>query len=115
MNDGFLVGVLYSLAHLDEQIQPISNRQFLAIAVLGDGKTIHVLHHEVGLTRWRRAGVEDLRDRRMIHDGEGLPLSLKSLHDRGIAHSGFDQLQRDPATHWLRLLRQPHLSHSPDA
>jgi hypothetical protein len=43
-----LVRVLHFLAHLDEQLQPISNPELLAITILGDGKTIHVLHREVG-------------------------------------------------------------------
>ena len=77
MNDRFLVCVLDSFAHLEKQSQALPNPQLLAIAVVGDGKTIHILHHEVRLARRRCACVEDLRDGGMIHDGERLPLGLE--------------------------------------
>ena len=51
----------------------------------------------------------------MVHEGQGLPLGLKALHNGRIVHPCFDQLQRDPAAHRVRLLGQPHLSHSTDA
>jgi hypothetical protein len=40
--------VLHAFAHLDEQFQPFSNPHPLLIAIFGDGRARHILHHEVG-------------------------------------------------------------------
>jgi hypothetical protein len=78
-NNRFLMGVLYSRAHFDKQIQPLLNAQFFAIAVFGDGETNHVFHYKVRLAFWRRTGIKHLGDCRMLHDGQRLPLGLKAL------------------------------------
>ena len=79
------------------------------------GKAVDVLHHQIRLASGSRAGIEDLGDRRVVHDGQRLPLGFESLHGCSIVHSGPDQLQRDLAPDRFDLLGQPDLSHAADA
>ncbi len=63
----------------------------------------------------RGAGVEHLRDRRMGHDRERLPLGLESRDDLGGVHSRLDHFDRDMALDRAGLLGEPDLAHSTGA
>src|SRR4051794_38677767 len=111
MDDGFLVCVLYALAHVNEQFQPFARRECMFVAIGGDRDAGDVLHHEVRPTLLRRAGIEDSRDGGVIHQGERLALGFKTRDDFARVHTGFDQLERDAAAHRLFLLSQPDFAH----
>ena len=83
----------------------------MLIAIVGDRQARHILHHQVRLALWGRPGVEHLGDGRMVHDGKGLALGLKTLHDRLIVHAGLDQLDGHLPPYRRELLGQPHLTH----
>ena len=53
MDDPLLVGVLHGPADQDEQLQPLADRELLAVAVLGDRDAADQLHDEVGAARRR--------------------------------------------------------------
>ena len=48
MDHGLVMGMLYAIADLQEQVQSLSVGQLLLVAVLGDGHPLDMLHHEVG-------------------------------------------------------------------
>ena len=48
------------------------------VAVVGDGHALDQFHHEEGSARVGRAGVENLGDVGMIHQGQSLPLGLEA-------------------------------------
>jgi hypothetical protein len=75
----FLVRVLHGLANRHEQFQPLPRRQ------LARGRRIGVsvgprteFHHEERLAGRRQAGVVDLRDVRVVHQRQRLPLLLEA-------------------------------------
>ena len=112
MDDTFVVRVLNGLAHHLEELQPFLGGKVLAIAILGDGNALHVLHHEVGAAGLRRATIEHAGDVRMIHQGERLALSLEARDDLPRVHAGLDDLERDSLVVITTMLRQVHHSHA---
>ena len=96
MDDALLVGVLHRLADRDEQRQPLARRQPGPVAILGDRHALDQLHHEVGAAVGL-AGVEDLGDVGMIHQGQRLPLLVEAgEHPLGV-QAGADDLDGDAA------------------
>src|SRR5579863_4406636 len=112
MNDGLLMGMLHSLADLDEQCQALACGQPLLVAVGGNGQAGNVLHDEVGLAFGSGVGVEDLGDGRVIHDGQRLPLEVETLESGGIVTASLNQLERDTAHDGSGLFGEPDLSHT---
>jgi len=65
---------------------------------------------EPGGIRWAavgRSGVENLRDVRMIHQRERLPLRLEARDDLPAVHAQFDDFEGDAAFDRLALLGHP--------
>jgi hypothetical protein len=91
MDDGLEMRVLHPIAHFDEQLQPLTDAHPLLIAISSDGQAGHILHHKVRLAVWSRAGIEDLGDRGMVHDGQRLPLGLEALQHPLVVHSDLDE------------------------
>ena len=112
MDDGLLVRVLHSFADLDEEFHPLSRVQLVPVAVSSNGRARDVLHGEVGPSLGRGAGIENLGDRRMIHQRQCLPLRLETRHHFARIHACLDQLDGDPAAHRLLLLCEPNLAHA---
>ena len=73
----FWCGVLHGLADQDEEVQPLGDRELVAVAVLGDRDAADQLHHEVGPAGFRRPAVENLGDVRVVHHRQRLPLGLE--------------------------------------
>ena len=112
MDDALLVSVLHALADLNEQLEPLHNRQFVAVGVGVERLTSDVLHREVGPALIGRTRVEDPGNRRMIDEGERLTLGPESRHDRRRVESGLDYLDCHATAHWFDLLCEPHLTHT---
>src|SRR5580700_5829685 len=53
MDNGFLMGMLHTFAHLDEELQPIADLELLAVAILCNRQAGHELHHK----EWLPLGV----------------------------------------------------------
>ena len=70
------------------------------------------VHHEVRAALWGRAGLEDLGDVRVIHEGQRLALGLEAIDDLGRVHAALDDLQRHRAADGFRLLGPIHLAHA---
>ena len=90
MDDRLLMRVLHSFAHLNEQTQPLLDRQPVFVAVIGYGKAGNVFHHEIRPSRRRRSGVEDFSYVGMVHQRQGLPLRVKSRHHGSGVHARLD-------------------------
>ena len=112
MDDTFVVRVLDGLAHHLEELQPFLGGKVLAIAVVGDGNALHVLHHEVGAPGLRRTTIEHAGDIGMIHQRQRLALSLEARDDLPRVHAGLDDLERDSLVVITTMLRQVDHSHA---
>ena len=75
-----------------------------SVAVLGDGNAVDQFHHEVGPARVGGAGVEDLGDVGVVHQGQGLPLGLEAGDHLAGVHARLDDLQGHLAAHGRVLL-----------
>jgi len=113
VDDPLLVRVLHGAADQHEQLQPIPNREPLAVAVLGDGHAVHQLHDEVGPARSRDTAIEDLGDVGVIHHRERLPLRLEPGDNLLRVHPRLDDLQGDLAADGQRLLGDVDDAHAP--
>ena len=90
-------------------------RQPALVAEPGDRDALDQLHHEVGAAGVGRAGVEDLGDVGMVHQGQRLPLGLEAGEDLAAVHAGLDELERDRPPHRLGLLGHVDRAHAPFA
>ena len=77
------------------------------------GTPFDQLHDEVGAAPVGGAGVEDLGDRGMVHQGEGLPFGPEPGEDLAAVHAGLDELQGDRALDRLGLLGHVDRAHAP--
>ena len=77
---------------------------FVLVAVLGDLHPADQFHDEVRPARFRRAGIEHLRDVRMVHHRQRLPLGFEARDDGFGVHAELDDLERDAAAHRFLLL-----------
>ena len=72
--------VLDGPAHDAEQLQALVAGQASAVAILVDGDTLDIFHHQVGQAPVRRAAVEEPNDVGMIERCQGLPLVPKPAY-----------------------------------
>ena len=77
--------------------------RLLLVAVVRDLDAADQFHHEIRTARCRRAGIEHLRDIRMVHHRERLPLGFKARDHLPGVHAELDDLQRDAAADRLLL------------
>src|SRR5262249_49669942 len=107
-----LVGVLDAAADLDEEIEPRAHVEPLRVAIVDHPGTVDVLHDEVRVAAERAAGVEDLRDAPVAHQGERLTLRLEAGEHLRAVETGPEPLQGDAASDRLLLLRLPDDPHA---
>ena len=112
MNDRLLVGVLHSLAHLDEQRQPLAHAQTVLVTIVGDRHAWRVLHDEIRPSFRSGTGIKDPGDGRVLHQGQGLPLRLEARHQSLGVHAGLDELEGDGAVYGRGLLGLPDFGHA---
>ena len=72
VDDSLLVGVLHGLTDRDGQLESLAERQPALVAKPGDGDALDQLHDEVGPAVVGGAGVEDLGDVGVVHQGQRL-------------------------------------------
>ena len=108
MDDPLLMRVLHGVADGDEELEPLRGREVGLVAVIGDANAAHQFHDEEWPARGRRASIEHLRDVRMVHHCQRLPLLLKARDDLLRIHAHLDDLQRHAPPHRLLLIRHPH-------
>ena len=114
VDHALLVGVLHRLADRDEQRQPLARREPGPVAILGDRHALDQLHHEVGAAVGL-AGVQDLGDVGVVHQGQRLPLLIEAgEHPLGV-EAGANHLDGDAALHRRGLVGDPDLAHAPFA
>ena len=113
VDDPLLVRVLHRRADLAEQGQPLGEAQPVLVAVVGQRDALDQLHDEEGAAGVGGAGVEDLGDVGVVHQGQGLPLGLEPGQDGPRVHAGLDELQRHLALDGLGLLGEVDGAHAP--
>ena len=84
--------------------QPFSRSQVVLVAVVGNRLAADELHHEIGPAGLGGAGVEDLGNVRVVHQGQGLPLGLEAGDYLPRVHAEFDDFHRDFAADRFLLL-----------
>ena len=88
------VRVLDGAGHLEEELQPLPNREAAVVRVPPDLVPAHELHGEVGLTVGGPAAIEQAGDVRVRQAGENLPFELEAAKGVGILIADVDQLDR---------------------
>src|SRR6266566_3159323 len=109
MDDSLLMRMLYRVADLGEQIQTSVDREGMSVAIIGDPDAINQFHYEIRPATFRCAGIEYVRDIRMIHQSKRLPLSFKACNYAFGVHSWFNDLEGDASVD--RLLLFCHENH----
>ena len=89
------------------------SRQPALVAEPGDRDALDQLHHEVGSAVIGGAGVEDLGDVGVVHQGQGLALGPEPGEHLAAVHAGLDELERDRPPHRLGLLGHVDRAHAP--
>ena len=89
------------------------SRQPAFVAEPGDRDALDQLHHEVGTARVGGAGVEDLGDVGVVHQGQRLAFGPEPGEDLAAVHAGLDELERDRPPHRLGLLGHVDRAHAP--
>ncbi len=92
MDDPFLMCVLDGLADVDEYFQPLSGRELVLVAVLGDGDAANQLHHEIGPAGLGGAGVKNFGDAGMVHHRQRLALGFEAGDDLFGVQARLDDL-----------------------
>lgn len=87
------MGMLDCLAHGDEQLEPVADRQAAMVAVVRDHRATYQLHHEVRHAFGRGPAIVDAGDVRVIHEGQGLPFRIETRHHGPRILAGLDQLE----------------------
>ena len=82
------------------------------VAVLVDRDAVDQLHDEERPAAVGGAGVEDPRDARVLHQGQGLALGLEAGDDLLGVHPRLDDLQRDLAVDRSLLLGEEDDAHA---
>ena len=97
VDDALLVGVVDGLADGDEEFDALAGGEVVAFGVGGDGESVDELHDEEGEALGGGAGVEDLSDVGVVHEGEGAAFGVEAGDDGFGAHAGFDDFEGDVA------------------
>jgi hypothetical protein len=113
VNDPLLMGVVHSVADLNEQFEPLPGRESVAIAIRRDRFAAHALHGEVRTALGRGTSIEHLRDRRMRHDCQRLTLGLEARDHLARVHASLDHFERHLAFDRVRLFGEPDLAIPP--
>jgi hypothetical protein len=104
VDDSLLVGVMDRPTDLHDELETLGDGEAVRVAVARDRIAGAELHHEIGPAAGGGAGIEHLRDVRMVHEGEGLPLLFEARDDLPRIHAELDDLERDLAPHRRFLL-----------
>lgn len=103
MDDPLLVRVLDAVAELDEQLEPLADRQTLTVAVARDRLALYVLHRKVRPPFGRGPPVEDFGNGGVVHDCERLALCFEARHHLRRVHPCLHDLNRDLAANRTQL------------
>ena len=82
------------------------------VAVMCDGDALDEFHDEERPARFGDAGIQHAGDVRMVHQGQGLPLGLKTRQDLLGVHPRLDDLHGYEPFDRLRLLGHVHRAHA---
>src|SRR5579864_660187 len=104
--------MLHRLADWYGQLEPLARGEPALVAEPGDRNSLDQLHHEVGTASVRGAGIEDLGDVGMIHQGQRLALSSEAGEDLAAVHARLDELQRDRPPYRMGLLGHVDRAHA---
>ncbi len=111
VDDPLLVRMLQRLAGLQEQLEPLADRQPLLVAVVRDRQTRDVLHHEVRPPVLAEPCIVHLGHVGVIHQRQRLTLRLEARDHLLRVHPELDQLQGHAAPYRFGLLGQVHDPH----
>jgi hypothetical protein len=107
-----LVGMLDRLADRHEQLQPLAGGQAAFVGVPGDGRSLDLLHHEVGPAALRGAAIEDTGNVRVAQDGQSLMFGFEVGDNLDGVYAGIDELEGDPLAQGLVMVGHPDGAHA---
>src|SRR5690606_2955629 len=102
---------LNGLADGDEEPQPIVHAEFSPLAVVGDGDTVDVLHHQEGAAIVRHPSVQQSGDARVGKAGEDLALGAEAALQFAAQPSALHELYGDVLSIRLVARGKVDLSH----
>src|SRR5206468_4042768 len=105
VNYALLVGVLHGPADVQEQFQPVVDRQVVLVAEVRDRNAADQLHDEIRSAAVGRAGIQDAGDVGVVHQRQGLPFHLETGHDLPGGHARLEDLESHFAADGLGLFR----------
>jgi hypothetical protein len=112
MDHAFLMGVLHAFADAQEQFQAAPQVEAGSVAILGDRAAFDELHREERRAVGRGAGIEDLRDGRVLHLRQHLALDLEMGELARIEPVPAQQFERHRAVHRFELVGTIDLAHA---
>jgi hypothetical protein len=112
MDHAFAMRMLHSAANLDKQRQPFRQGRAAPVACDGDGKTIQVLHYEVGTALGGCARIVQSGDIRVLHERQSLAFGFETPQDRSAFQTRLQHLQSHFAVHRIRLYREVDDAHA---
>ena len=95
MDHELFVGILNGGADLAKKPQTFVDRELIFVAILVDGRTFDMLHHQIGRAVLAASAVEELHDVRMVECREGLALVAKSMENLLGIDSGLNHFDRN--------------------
>jgi hypothetical protein len=90
------MGVLHGGTHLEQQPEPRAHIECACIGEVGDGCTLHVLHHDVRLAVFGHTAVQQRGDVGVAEVGEDLPFVPEALHGELASQPTLEELERHP-------------------
>jgi hypothetical protein len=113
VNDEALVGMVYGLADLSHQLQPLARVQLMRFRILQQRFSLNELHREIGLrpaSGIGSAGFMDLGNARVLQPAKRLRFLLEPPQHLGAGSAGFDDLKCHPAAglFLFGLIYHPH-------
>src|SRR5262249_44726589 len=82
VDDKVAMRVRDGFADVAEEAQSLFQSKTVLLDISVEGKTVHVLHDEVGRARFRRSAVQNARDFGMLEPRQDLPLPPKTVAGR---------------------------------
>src|ERR1035438_7786628 len=107
-----LMGVVDRVTNIAKKLQSLPHAQLMAVAILRNRDTSHVLHHEIRRAGFGRPCIEHARDAGMVHQGKRLTFGLKAGDHILAVEPVLDDLESDLPVDWLTLLGEIDGTHA---
>ncbi len=113
MHHQVLMRELHGGADGAEQLQTLRDRALALLAILVDGRALHVLHDQIRQAVGGGAAIDQTRDIRVFQVGQYLALGAKAAQNLVRIHAAFHHFDRDLFVILVVMAgREPHRAHA---